>query len=48
MKNENGLHFLGWAILANVSSPEWLAVGCMLIAGGYAVLGLIQTFRDDR
>jgi hypothetical protein len=47
MKNESGLHFLGWAILAHINTG-WLAVFCMGIAAGYAVLSLIQSFGNDR
>jgi hypothetical protein len=45
MKNESGLHFLGWVILAHLTGG-WLAIGCVLIASVYSVLSLIEMYRS--
>lgn len=45
MKDENGLHFLGWAILANVTNSPWLSIACSVVATGYAGVGLYELWK---
>jgi hypothetical protein len=47
MKNETGLHFLGWMILANLSDG-WLGVGCVVVAAGYAIISLVDSWRPAK
>ena len=45
MKNESGLHFLGWMILAHVSENQWLSFMCVFIAIGYSIVSLVELWR---
>ena len=46
MKDESGLHFLGWAILANVTQNNWVSVGCSAIAAVYACVGIYEAWKN--
>lgn len=48
MKDENGLHFLGWAILANVSEGQIFQIACATVAIGYACLSVYQKIRSEK
>lgn len=47
MKDENGLHMLGWLILAHVTEG-WLAVGAAAFACAYAFYGLYTVCRGRK
>ncbi|UNY40244.1 hypothetical protein KLEP174_gp39 [Pseudomonas phage vB_PcuM_ KLEP17-4] len=40
MKDENGLHFLGWAILANVTTDQYVSAACAVIACVYCLCAI--------
>ena len=46
MKNESGLHFLGWMILSHASENKWISLMCVVIAIGYSILSLIELWKD--
>ena len=46
MKDETGLHFLGWAILANVTADNLVSIACSAIAATYACVGVYETWKN--
>lgn len=48
MKDENGLHFLGWMILAHVIEGQWLSLAASTIACVYAFYGLYTVWRGRK
>ena len=47
MKNETGLHFLGWMILAHVTDG-WYEAAAAAFAAGYALFGLYEVWRNRK
>lgn len=48
MKNESGLHFLGWMILANVTESVIFRGFCIAMAFGYVCIGIYEAIVDWR
>lgn len=47
MKNEIGLHMVGWMVLAQVTDG-WMAAVSTLISLTYACIGLYECWRDRK
>lgn len=46
MKNETGLHMLGWMILATVAESKTFAGVCTIMGIGYALISIYEVIRD--